>query len=333
MVIAGNEVAQARRYIFVPDEWSRRARAAQTRNTIGQVLITLVFGGILTLAAIFGVVAWSRRRFAVALFAITAAVMFVLSLANAANNWPTTLSALQTSQPLQLQVLGLIGVGVVGLTLISVLVGLAIGAAPQRLARGARLENREAWQLGVAAGLFGTAVVAIATWLRTPEWADFANVGGQGTVVPLVAAAVGPLPGLLTRLAIVINTLIAVDSFSAGWTRRRLLSGLALVVVGIVATGLPQGGQLNGWMLASILTGLALLGTYALLLRADLTLVVPALGVMMALGALAQGLNRAYPAALAGSFIAAALVSAMAWWWFGALRRARDQAVAPVSTM
>lgn len=333
VVTAGNEVAQARRYIFVPDEWSRRARAAQTRNTIGQVLITLVFGGILTLAAIFGVVAWSRRRFAVALFAITAAVMFILSVANAANNWPTTLSALQTSQPLQLQVLGLIGVGVVGLTLISVLVGLAIGAAPQRLAGGARLENREAWQLGVAAGLFGTAVVAIATWLRTPEWADFANVGGQGTVVPLVAAAVGPLPGLLTRLAIVINTLIAVDSFSAGWTRRRLLSGLALVVVGIVATGLPQGGQLNGWMLASILTGLALLGTYALLLRADLTLVVPALGVMMALGALAQGLNRAYPAALAGSFIAAALVSAMAGWWFGALRRARDQAVAPVSAI
>jgi hypothetical protein len=240
---------------------------------------------------------------------------------NAANNWPATLAALPTSQPLQLQVLGLVGIGLVGLTLISVLVGLAIGAAPHRLARSARLPDAEAWRLGLAAGLFGTAIGAIAVWLRTPEWADFANVTGQGSVVPLVAAALGPLPGLLTRTAIVINTLIAIDLFSAGWTRRRALSGLALVVLGIVATGVPQGGHLTGWMLASILTGLALLGVYVFLLRADLTLVVPALGMMLALGTVAQGLNRAYPAALAGSLVAAVVAIAMAWWWFGALRR------------
>ena len=327
IVVAGNEVAQARRYVFVPDEWNRRARAAQTRNTIGQVLTTLVFGVILALAAVFGVVAWSRRRFAVGLFAMTAAVMFALSLASAANNWPTTLAALPTSQPLQLQVLGLIGVGLVGLVLISVLVGLAIGAAPHRLAHGASLEEGDAWRLGLAAGLFGTGVGAIAAWLRTPEWADFVNVGGQGSVVPLVAAVVGPLPGLFTRVAIVINTLIAIDVFSAGWTRRRLLSGLALVVVGIVATGLPQGAELSGWMLASAITGVALLCAYAFLLRADLTMAVPALGVMIALGVVAQGLNRAYPASLAGSLAAAVIAIALAWWWFRTLRRARDRAI------
>ena len=330
IVVAGNEVSQARRFIFVPDEWNRRARAAQTRNTIGQIMTTVVFGGILTLASIFGVVAWSRRRFAAGLFAVTAALMFLLSVATAANNWPTTLSVLPTSQPLQLQVLGLILVSLVGLTVISVLVGLAIGGAPHRLARGGRLDDRAAWRLGIAAGLFGTAVIALAAWLRTPDWADFANVGGQGSMVPFIAAAVSPLPGLLTRLAIIINTLIAIDMFSAGWTRRRAISAVALFVVGIIATGLPQGGQLTGWALAAGLTGLALVCAYVFLLRADLTLVVPALGVMVALGILAQGLTRPYPAALPGSLVAAMLAAILAWWCFGALRRARHIASAQV---
>jgi hypothetical protein len=241
------------------------------------------------------------------------------------------LSALPTSQPLQLQVLGLILVSLIGLTVISVLVGLAIGGAPHRLARSAGTDDRDAWQLGIAAGFFGTAVIALAAWLRTPEWADFANVAGQGSMVPFVAAAIGPLPGLLTRLAIVINALIAIDIFSSGWTRRRAVGAAALFVIGVIATGLPQGSQLTGWAVAAGLTGLALVCAYAFLLRADLTMVVPALGVMVALGILAQGLTRAYPAALAGSLVGALVAGVMAWWWFRALRLARHRAVGVVA--
>jgi hypothetical protein len=223
-------------------------------------------------------------------------------------------------------VLALIGVGLVGLTLISVLVGLAIGAAPHRLARGGQVADRGALILGTAAGLFGAAVAAISSWLRTPEWAHVASVAGLGTVVPVLAAAAGPLPGFLTRLAVMLSALMAVDHFSSGWTRRRVLCGTALVLIGILGTGLPRGGEVTGWLAAGAITGVALLALYAWLLRADLTLTVPALAVMAALGAIAQGLARPFPGALAGSIIAAVLVAAMAWWWFRALRRGRARA-------
>jgi hypothetical protein len=104
-----------------------------------------------------------------------------------------------------------------------------------------------------------------------------------------------------------------------------MIGAVALFVVGAIATGLPQGAQLTGWALAAGLTGLALVCAYAFLLRADLTLAVPALGVMVALGVLAHGLTRPYPAALPGSLVAAALAAGMAWWWFSALRKARTK--------
>jgi hypothetical protein len=50
-----------------------------------------------------------------------------------------------------------------------------------------------------------------------------------------------------------------------------------------------------------------------------------AVGTMIAVGALAQGAQRAYPGALAGSIAAAVLALLVGWWCFAMLRRARDR--------
>ena len=56
----------------------------------------------------------------------TAAVLLLASLAAAANNWPTVLAALPTVAPLPLAIGGVVGIGLVGLTIMAVLVGLAL---------------------------------------------------------------------------------------------------------------------------------------------------------------------------------------------------------------
>jgi hypothetical protein len=48
-----------------------------------------------------------------------------------------------------------------------------------------------------------------------------------------------------------------------------------------------------------------------------------ALGTMMAVSAVAAGVQRPFPGALAGSLLAAAILTAVSWWWFRAIRRAR----------
>ena len=67
------------------------------------------------------------------------------------------LAALPTAAPLQLQILGVLGVGLVGLTISAVLVGLVLGAVPHRLANAGALPDAAALRLGVAVGLFGAA--------------------------------------------------------------------------------------------------------------------------------------------------------------------------------
>ena len=86
---------------------------------------------------------------------------------------------------------------------------------------------------------------------------------------------------------------------------------------------MPSGVGSGTWLLAGAITAAALLLAHVTLLRFDLSMVPIALGTMAAVGALAQGAQRAYPGALTGSIAAVVLAALVGWWWFAALRRAR----------
>jgi hypothetical protein len=322
--VAGDEVADVRRFVHVPEEWTRRQAAAQTRAFVLGILSTVLFAGIALSAAITAVVSWSRRRFAPWLFVAGGGLMLIVSVLTAANGWPMLLASLSTAQPLKLQVLALVGVGIVALAVAAAVVGLALGVLPHRLAAGASIPDRDAAWLGVALGLVGAAILAGGAWLRTPTWERGVDLSALGTVVPIAELALDPISALLMRMAIVITVMAAVDRLTAGWTRRRAAGALVLLVLGVLAAGAPQGNDMVGWLGAGALTGAALLAAYATLLRADLTMLPLALATMAAARLLMGGALGPFPGALTGSAVGAALTMAVGWWWFRALRRYRS---------
>ena len=77
--IAGDEVVFARPYVFVPEDWERKQRAAGTRDLIIRIADIMVFAGLLVGAAVLAVMAWSKRRYAPVLFVSAGGLMLVLS--------------------------------------------------------------------------------------------------------------------------------------------------------------------------------------------------------------------------------------------------------------
>ena len=321
--LAGDEVASVARYIYVPEEWQRRQRAASTRNTVIQVAGSVVFGGLLLAVAIAGMIAWSRGQFTPRLFLAAAAMVLAASVVGLVNRWPTVLANLSTAAPLAIQLLGILAVGFVGFALLSVVIGLAIGAMPHRLAGRGTITERDAMRLGIAAGLANAAAATIAAALRTPAWARFPSVGALGTVVPFVATAVDPVGGFLTRLAVTAAALVTIDRVTGSWTRHRTPGVLLLAAIGFLSVGVPVSGHAAGWAAAGAIAALAPAVTYVTLLRFDLTLIPLTLGTMIGAGAIAQGAQGAYPRALPGSIAGALLLGSVAWFWFRALRRAQ----------
>ena len=166
----------------MPEEWERRQRAAETRNLILRIIVGVVFGGLLVAAAVGGVVAWSRRRYAPRLFfAGGGDHARGHGRGSAVNAWPATLahhadrdSARRCSYSASHRRRA--GRAVVT----SSLTGLAIGAQPARLSVSGVLAERDAlhaWHAAV--GAFGAALADLA---QRP--AD-AGVGRQTGIAPL----------------------------------------------------------------------------------------------------------------------------------------------------
>ncbi len=319
--LAGDEIAAVRRYVFVPEQWERQERASETRSVIVRILAGILFGGLLLWAAIIGVILWSRGRYSPVVFLLGAALMLVAAVANGANGFPAIMASLSTAQPLPLQIGAVAGVGLVGLGITAALVGLALGALPKTLTSLPRLPAADALPLGLAAGALAAAVGAASSWLRTPSWAPDADLTSLNSFVPFADLVLDPIPGFLTRLAVLLALFVIVDRITHGWTRLRVVSAVVLLAVGMIASGPPVGGPMTAWLIAALVTGAAVSGIYAGLLRLDLSMIPLALGASGALGALARGWPRPFPGALPASFSAAVLVFALGWLWFRVLRR------------
>ncbi len=327
--IAGEEIADTRRFVFIPEDWERAERNAATVASIVQGAGILLGAGIVIGGAIAAVVSWSRRRFAVKVFLAAFATVLVCSAIRFVNAFPGVLPALSTSQPLQLQLAVLLGSSAVGLTLQAAAMGLIAGAAPTWLTIPRR-DPSIAWRLGVAIGAIAAAArAASALTSGGPAWPSYA---GANSFVPLMAAAIGPLVTLLSRIVFLTLIVAAADWLSAGWTRRRALAATLIVIAGgALGTGAsPQ--NLIAWIVSAALIGLLLAGFYVIVLRHDVSIVPIAVAVMTTMGTLREGWSRAYAGALAGSIVASVLMCAIGYAWFRVLRdQSENEATGRVS--
>ena len=170
--IAGSEVADVRRFVYVPEDWERTERNNQTVASVIQVVGTVVAALLILGGVIAAVVSWSRRQFALRLFLAVFAVFFVLSGFRLANGFPAVMANLSTSQPLGLQLAVLVGSGVVSLGLLSAAIALVAGAAPLWSRASERLDSRTAIRIGLALGVLAAAARAVTALIGStgPAW-------------------------------------------------------------------------------------------------------------------------------------------------------------------
>ena len=321
--IAGDEVVDTGRSIYLPEEWRRRDDQRRATMSIVALASNTLLGLLLVGGAVVAIVRWTRRQFHLTAAVTVAGLMVVTSVVLLANDWPTLMNGLDTAQPLPLQVGLFIVGGFIGQGVLAVLVGLLAGhchgLAPARFKTSA--ETKLAVWTGVALGvgfLGGVASVRSLLGRSLPAWSAY---GPADSLAPWLAAALGPVPAYLMLTAVALLVITSVNALTDGWARRRVVGAIAVVLVGALLAPGPSRDALASWAVSGLVGGALLLGGYLWVLRSHPALVVLATAALMVPGVVERGFTRAYGGALVGSFVGVAAIAFMAWHWFRQLSR------------
>jgi hypothetical protein len=298
--------------VHVPETWQRALRDRRTLAGVVNAAGIALLGGLVLGFAAMTLVAWSRGhtpgRGPLYLFLL----LVVARTLDFANGWPARLAGFSTAQPFPLQAAQLAIGLLVGATLMPAALALAAGGLRQSSTDV--YSRREAARIGVSVGGVACGVLGVATALLRaggePVWPSFA---GAETIVPVAAPPLAAIFALGARTVVVGLFFAAADRISDGWSVHRGWAAALLVGTGVLLGAGAPGPSILAWAAAGLLVGLLLLAAYVFVFRWDLSPLPLSVAVVVAVGALAEGLTRPYPGALAGSMLAAALVLVLAW--------------------
>ena len=311
--ISGDELSDSRRFVFVPEDWSRNERSRRIVSDI------LHYGSYGVLAVIFlsgmvwGIVYWSRRKFSSRTFLYCAGALFILNALGVANNWFLALSVFSTAQPFGNQVLIVLLGGLLVTVLLSGGIGLLLGLA--HYLSGERRSPKTLYIRGIALGFTAAGVLALAGRISPdlePFWPDS---GALNEMIPLLYYFISPLMSFVMITSLLLFGFSAVSYLTCNWICRRGMFTALLIFFGLLISGSQGVADITSWVIAGILTGLAVLAAYVFFIRYSLAVVPPAVAAMMIMG---QGRTAfMHPGALsvAGFVIAALLLSAAAYLW------------------
>jgi hypothetical protein len=309
--VAGDQVVDVVRYVFIPEEWSRKERAQHTLPGIFSTVCIVLVIAIVAGAAIIGVVQWSRRRqFSTWTFVAVFATLFLSAALTALNSWPMIASQASTAQPLALQVgIALVAGLVFGLfsaVALSLVAGLVV--SKMKMDGGRVRAPLPSVLLGISIALVWAGVGALARHAIPPANPVWGNMGSASAVVPLVGGALAPLSGYFTQTLVILALVYALAHWPrAGWLW--ILAGLALVGTSGIDT-------MPSWLILGGTTGVVLLVAYVLVFRQEPSLIVLTTATLSILVALRDGFQHPYPAALAGFLIGIILIGIAGWTWY-----------------
>ncbi len=328
--LAGDEVVDSYRFVHIPEEWERAERNRRSSAQLIQIVCVVALILVFVAGAVIAVVRWSKGRFAQRTFVVALGLLAGTGGFGLYNGWPAITAQFSTAQPYPLQSAMVVAGGLLVLLASAVGVALVIGMVHRWLPEQPGGVDIAGLLPGVALGVVLAGISSVASRVfpqLDAAWPSFEPAAARW---PLLAAIVDPVGGWIAGVAVFLFVFAAVDALSRQWSRARLPLSVALVGAGFAIAGADGVPSLARWLVGGLVTGIALLSIYVVVIRHHMALVPVAAAVMTAPTMVREGLIGAYPGALAGALAGAVIIVVLGGVW--SLRMTTDSMTADSSS-
>jgi len=312
--IAGNIVTNAYKAIHVPETWERSEH--NRKNLLNA--IELVCSLLLYILFWFGFIIVFIRKFNRSL--ISKALLyfvgyFILYIVSRINEWPITLSALNTSEPFYHQIFMYYShdaieffKGAASFSLI--LAGINSWRLPYKAL------NNATYLYGINLGVCIAGIYALIQKLAPslePIWAKYQALGSY---LPWLYVITDTILNYIPLICNIMLLYIIIDLITNHWRRRKVLGYLLFIFGGIlINSSLHSIENILFWIISGTIIGIIFAGIYISIARYDRT-IVPIMTGTFIISLLAQQIIfNAYPHAILGNVVGIIIVILLSYAW------------------
>jgi hypothetical protein len=270
VVIAGDEIVDAGRFVHIPEPWLRAERERDGRADIAKIGAGLLFAFTALAALVVAVRSWMRGQCDARALILVFTIVFAAAAARVGVMWPVLAMKLRTTEPVAWQVLlavaGSLLAAALGALVIALVAGVGAWAARNRH-RSPLAGTLPPWAAGVACAMFVAGVSAFAGQLTPADAPLWPSVGVESTAWPAVAAALKGL-GMISAIGVGLFMLHLLDRLTQRWSRRHWLA-VAFVVAVIAGLAAIKAGEDGAAVAEGLASGLMAAAVVYCVLRFD----------------------------------------------------------------
>jgi hypothetical protein len=329
ITVAGDQVADAHQFVFVPEEWQRKERSHRNIADLIRIACWSFLGLGLLAAGVFAIVQWSRRDFSTSVFVQVVLLVFVFEILNGWNQWPSVQANFSTSEPLSHQLMITIAGALVGALLQALLFALVMGYLARMIPKPANGSDLHSWIRAASVAVVLAGVMAgFASWFGPDLSPEFADYKPATAYLPWISGILSGTQTWVIATAVMLLAFGMLEQISHAGNRRRGVTAVLCIVLGLVLTGTEAVETVGYWFLSGSVFGLLLWLAYRYILRSDLAVVPIAVGITLILNSVVEAASAAFPLAWVCSLFEVFALVVLAYWGrnrlFGQAERSVD---------
>lgn len=321
IMIAGDKVVDAARFIHVPEEWARKEQNKQNMLLIIRFVLLILLVCSLLVAIIIAVRQKKTFLFSPKIFIGATGTILILNILDIINGWQTLVGAFNTSIPLKDQLFQLIiGLGV-SILVRAPLFGILISYVMSYTHRSSSTRAITNIGAGIGAGFLVAGALTFAHKIvasHLPLWPQYDILGYS---VPLL----GSLSSIIIQYAMLTSGLsllcILIDTTTAHWHKHRIIGIFIALLYSLTMISLPSLKMIPLWILMGTGIGLLFVALYHYIVRYNYALIPLATASFMMLQVIQQGIFNAYSEAMLSAVVSICAVIIASGIWYGYLTR------------
>ncbi|MBT7901805.1 MAG: CPBP family intramembrane metalloprotease [Candidatus Marinimicrobia bacterium] len=325
VLLAGDQVSDAYRYVHIPEEWSRKEQDKNAK--MGPISFILFLTVILAVVFITtkGVIRWSKKEFNLPLFYKALGFFVFIGILNQWNRLPSILWVFKTSEPYTDQLYQAILMESLIVLFMCLVRSILIGATQNMIYHIMPVRSKARIEKGIYIGLFMAGLfTSISTMFPSlsPQLGSFWKLNDQ---LPLIGSLISVIYDYVRLTLIVLTVSLSLSYLSDNWSKKVPLTMLYLVLLGIAQASANDGARdsLLFLLLSGFLIAVVFYALHKEIIRFYPSLIPIITGTLTIIWQLGNPsvINGIYSGILLSAIVSSISVAGLGYLWFKELEK------------